>query len=171
VDPAKITFLFGEVPDGFDPDDPDDRLTLFTVEHGGEGDELSAREQVGFRAAIASQIASDDPPQVWRTAQRLLAEGRDRLPPPPSEPPPPLPRASPELQHALLSFRDEQEHRWCDENVPALGGITPREAAAEPTRRDELTRLIASFPEIDPSSGIVGLRPTRLRELPGLRNT
>jgi len=91
------------------------------------------------------------------------------LPPPTSEPPPPLPPASPELEQTLVNFRDQQEHRWCDENVPALGGITPREAAADPTRRDELARLIASFPEIDPSTGIVGLRPTRLRELLGLR--
>jgi hypothetical protein len=41
-------------------------------------------------------------------------------------------------------------------NGPALGGITRRDAAADPTRRDELARLIASFPEIHPSSGIAG---------------
>ena len=41
-------------------------------------------------------------------------------------------------------------------NAPALGGITRRDAAADPTRRDELARLVASFPEIHPSSGIAG---------------
>lgn len=69
---------------------------------------------------------------------------------------------------AILELLDRQERRWCDEHVPALGGRTPREAAADPTRRDELARLIASFPEIDPASGAFGLRPTRLRELLGL---
>jgi hypothetical protein len=45
---------------------------------------------------------------------------------------------------------------------------TPQEAAADLTRRDEVSRLIASFPHIDPASGVVGLRPDRLSELLGL---
>jgi hypothetical protein len=69
---------------------------------------------------------------------------------------------------AILELLDRQERRWCDEQVAALGGRTPREAAADPTRRDELIRLIGSFPEIDPASGAFGLRPTRLRQLLGL---
>lgn len=63
---------------------------------------------------------------------------------------------------------DGFERRWCDEHVPALDGHTPREAAADPTRRADLVRLIDSFPEIDPSTGAFGLRPHRLRELLGL---
>ncbi len=35
--------------------------------------------------------------------------------------------------------------RWLDENVPALGGLTPRQAAADPTRRGQLERLVAEF--------------------------
>ncbi len=79
MDPAKITFLFGEVPHGFDPDDPADRLALITAEYGSDSDEPQTRRQVGLRVAVADQIASDTPPQVWRTAQRLLAEGCDRV--------------------------------------------------------------------------------------------
>lgn len=60
---------------------------------------------------------------------------------------------------------DRFERRWCDEAVPALDGLTPRAAVADPTRRDDVVRLIASFPEIDPASGAFGLRPWRLREL------
>ena len=67
-----------------------------------------------------------------------------------------------------MQLADRHERQWCEEHVPALGGRTPRQAAADPTRRDELARLIATFPEIDPASGMVGLRPTRLRELLGL---
>lgn len=68
MNPAKIAFLFGELPQGFDPDDPDDRLTLIAAECDGDGDELRERGQVGLRAAVADQIASDTPPQVWRAA-------------------------------------------------------------------------------------------------------
>ncbi len=84
-----------------------------------------------------------------------------------SSSPPELP-ADEVPQEVLLEFVDRQERKWCDEQVPALGGRTPREAAADPTRRDELARLIASFPDIDPAGGAVGLRPARLRELLGL---
>ena len=37
------------------------------------------------------------------------------------------------------------EARWCEEQVPALGGITPREAAADPSRRETLERLLAEM--------------------------
>jgi hypothetical protein len=70
----------------------------------------------------------------------------------------------PEVQEAMLAFVEEREQRWCEEPVPALGGVTPLEAAADPTRRDELERLIASFPPADFSSGIFSLRPDKLRE-------
>ncbi|MGH4015385.1 MAG: hypothetical protein ACRDSL_15960 [Pseudonocardiaceae bacterium] len=68
-------------------------------------------------------------------------------------------------QELLVSFIERYEQRWCEEPVPALDGRTPREAAADPTRRGDLVRLIDSFPKIDPTEGVVGLRPTRLREL------
>ncbi|MDQ4104340.1 MAG: hypothetical protein M3186_11745 [Actinomycetota bacterium] len=42
-------------------------------------------------------------------------------------------------------------------------------SGCRPTRRTELDQLIASFPDIDASTGMVGLRPAWLRELLGLR--
>ena len=66
----------------------------------------------------------------------------------------------------LAQVRDRFERAWCDESVPALGGMTPRAAAADPTRRGELERLIASFPTVDDTTG--AMRPWRLRELLGL---
>jgi hypothetical protein len=30
------------------------------------------------REVIADQVADDDPPEVWRTARRLLVAGHDR---------------------------------------------------------------------------------------------
>jgi hypothetical protein len=38
---------------------------------------------------------------------------------------------------------------WLDESVPALGGLTPRQAAADPTRREALTRLLDEFDRHD----------------------
>ncbi|MDQ3274346.1 MAG: hypothetical protein M3Q39_04770 [Actinomycetota bacterium] len=85
--------------------------------------------------------------------------------------PPPSAAADAVPQEVLLELADRLERNWCNERVPALDGHTPREAAADPTRRDELARLIASFPEIDPASGMIGLRPARLRGLLGLAVT
>jgi hypothetical protein len=39
----------------------------------------------------------------------------------------------------------QAQARWLEEHVPALGGLTPREAAADPTHREQLERLLAEF--------------------------
>jgi hypothetical protein len=41
------------------------------------------------------------------------------------------------------------EEQWLDLPIPALAGRTPREAADDPTRRDDLVRLLASLPKTD----------------------
>jgi len=78
--------------------------------------------------------------------------------------------ASPELAAAMETIRERFEDRWCDESVPALG-LTPRQAAADVTRR-EVVRLLASFPEPPEgppaASGEAFMRPSRLRSLLGL---
>jgi hypothetical protein len=67
---------------------------------------------------------------------------------------------------ALVEIQQLLEQRWLDESVPALAGLTPRQAAVDPTRRDELRRLIASFPTAeDLPEGALAMRPARLREL------
>jgi hypothetical protein len=77
MDPEKVAFLFGQPPGGADPDDLDDRVELLSREVGEDHPRHGA--QVALRVAVADQIAHDEPPQVWRTAQRLLADGRDRV--------------------------------------------------------------------------------------------
>ncbi|HYZ38055.1 MAG TPA: SEC-C metal-binding domain-containing protein [Pseudonocardiaceae bacterium] len=136
---------------------------MFAVAPGRERDLLDLLDERDGLALLAYVADLYRPPVIVGPDGQVI-----ELPPPTGGPLPPLPPASPELEQALRSLRDEQERRWCDENVPALGGITPREAAGDPTRRDELARLINSFPEIDPTTGMVGLRPARLRELLGL---
>lgn len=42
-------------------------------------------------------------------------------------------------------FVRQKEVEWCDQPVPALGGITPRQALADPSRRDDVIALVRSF--------------------------
>jgi SEC-C motif len=44
-----------------------------------------------------------------------------------------------------LALQRQIENRWLSEPVPALGGLTPRQAAADPTRRPDLQRLLDGF--------------------------
>ncbi|KKC01173.1 tetratricopeptide repeat family protein [Mycolicibacter arupensis] len=72
----------------------------------------------------------------------------------------------PELLAFMEQVLHEYEERWLDESIPALGGITPRQAADDPTRRGDLIRLLNSFP-----SGAAagrGMDADRLRAALGL---
>lgn len=64
----------------------------------------------------------------------------------PSEGAEPLDPAGPEVAAVLEKVVCDYERKWLDEPIPALAGCTPRQAAADPTRRDDLVRLIDSFP-------------------------
>jgi hypothetical protein len=72
----------------------------------------------------------------------------------------------PDVAAALTQFARDFEHRWLDEPVPALAGYTPRQAAADPTRRDDLTRLLGTFPRDPNNPGLMD--PDRLRAELGL---
>jgi hypothetical protein len=71
---------------------------------------------------------------------------------------------SPEMAAALDEYLRDMEARWLDQPLPALGGLTPRQAAVDPDRSDDLRLLLHEFPEpgAGPNNGFdVG----RLREL------
>lgn len=68
----------------------------------------------------------------------------------------------------IADLQDKYERQWCDEPVPALGGLTPRQAAADPIRREALERLLASFDVRRIPEGGFGMRADRLRTLLGL---
>ncbi|HEY8202331.1 MAG TPA: SEC-C domain-containing protein, partial [Actinomycetota bacterium] len=77
MESEKVALLFGTVPSWADPDDPDDRSSLLSREFGTqEGPGTTLR--LALYETLANQIADDDPPAVWATAQRLLATGMDR---------------------------------------------------------------------------------------------
>ncbi len=81
-------------------------------------------------------------------------------------------QAPPELQAMLRQQMDLYEEQWVDESIPALGGATPRQALDDPTRRDDLFRLLDRMEEMDarqsPEQRALGMRTSRLRELLGL---
>jgi hypothetical protein len=81
-------------------------------------------------------------------------------------------QAPPELRAALRQQMDLYEEQWVDESIPALGGATPRQALDDPTRRDDLLRLLDRMEEMDarltPDQRALGMRTSRLRELLGL---
>jgi hypothetical protein len=55
------------------------------------------------------------------------------------------PQARSELDAQLDQMMRDHEDAWVDTPLPALQGATPREAAADPTRRDALLRLLDDF--------------------------
>jgi tetratricopeptide (TPR) repeat protein len=73
----------------------------------------------------------------------------------------------PAVAAALADFVRAQERAWLDEPVPALAGATPREAAADPTRRPDLLRLLDTY-DVPMPAGAVGMDPARLRSALGL---
>lgn len=57
----------------------------------------------------------------------------------------------PRIEHrpGMLDSMLDRGTRWLDHSIPALGGLTPRQAAADPTRREQLERLLAEFDRHD----------------------
>ena len=75
------------------------------------------------------------------------------------------------MRAALEEWITRREIQWCDEPVPALAGLTPRQAAADPTRREALERLLVSFEARGRDAlgeGMMAMRPERLRRHLGL---
>jgi hypothetical protein len=52
---------------------------------------------------------------------------------------------SPEMLAQVHAYMRERERAWLDEQILALGGLTPREAADDPTRREDLRALLNEF--------------------------
>jgi hypothetical protein len=66
-----------------------------------------------------------------------------------AESPVPARPIDPEMLPVLDDFVRDYEVKWLDQSIPALEGTTPREAAADPTRREDLVRLLDSFPQAE----------------------
>jgi hypothetical protein len=49
---------------------------------------------------------------------------------------------NPEVAAVLVAFKNEQYHAWLDQEIPALGGQTPRQAVKTPLRRRQVEVLL-----------------------------
>jgi hypothetical protein len=78
---------------------------------------------------------------------------------------------SPEVFNTLRRYVREKEDAWLDERIPALGGLTPRQAAADPTRREDLAALLNEFERRDAPPGTATFDVQRLRQALGLFGT
>lgn len=78
--------------------------------------------------------------------------------------------AHPELWLAVKELMQTAETNWIDEAVPALGGLTPRQAVADRRLRPELEALLDDMTWQQRRSGGAGLMdPSRIRALLGIR--
>ncbi len=73
----------------------------------------------------------------------------------------------PEIARAVESLIRQKEDVWLDESIPALGGLTPRQAVSDPTRREDLVSLLDEF-ERSGDGGMVTFDVARLKERLGL---
>lgn len=139
--------------------------TIATLCLDGEelvGDVNSDRRSSELRALVASatpdaELVADD--------TRPIEEALEDVDP--DDAPEPFDQRDPELRRAIEEFIVEHEQRWLDEPIPALGGSTPRAAAADPVGREQLVRLLDSFPGPSPDSPGT-FDPDRLRQALGL---
>jgi tetratricopeptide (TPR) repeat protein len=140
-----------------------------------DGDELVVETNSVERFARLCETVTNAVPDAMLLAQQrtpateVLAQQDAR----PGEEAMPLADAElpPQAIEWLNTYMVSMEERWIDERVPALGGVTPREAANDPTRRGDLEALLNQFEtESAPlPGGVRSFDPDRLRHLLGLR--
>lgn len=141
---------------------PEERILRATLRR--EEDELvievnsEARlERVLTGLADAAEVVTQTVQPV-RNPTELKAMTGATSPAPPTEPPDP---------ETIEPIVDMLERRWLDEEVPALGGMTPRQAADDPTRREDLVALLRTFDRMASGVGMT-FRPDVLRRHLGL---
>jgi hypothetical protein len=84
-----------------------------------------------------------------------------------SGPPSPVREAPPaEIAQALAEHARQLEQEWVNGSVPALGGLTPREALSSPRWRVELAELLRDFDMM--ARDDTGMNPENLREMLGI---
>ncbi len=74
-----------------------------------------------------------------------------------------------EAESILNQFIRKKEAEWVDESIPALGGLTPRQALDDPTRREDLLALLRELGGSSPiGGGGQGFDACRIRALLGI---
>jgi len=179
ADPDALTPALDRTYDRLD-DDPDG--TRCWVEHvvtGGmqrvraqlelSGDQLHVHANSGPRFERVLSVVRELDPSATVVAETREPAGSvediARLKAKHPSPGETLDPQSPELAAVLDQFTRQYEQAWLDEPIPALSGRTPRECAADPTRRPDLIRLLDTFPDVEAPGS---MSPARLRAALGL---
>jgi hypothetical protein len=161
-------------------DDGDGRFVEMIVRHGQEwirgsirldGDRATIDANSGKRAARLERTLLRAAPgarlilREERGIDEALEEQRAKGP---AEVPIDV-EAHPELAQAMDEFIHRAEVSWVDEPIPALGGLTPREAAADRAARPELEALLDDMAWQQRRAGGGRLMdPSRVRALLGI---
>jgi len=133
-----------------------------------EGDELVVSANSRARFARLQETVMSAVPGLEPVAERIIPAADAMARRGGGLPPPFGPVDSAEAAEALDAFIRQEEERWVDEPVPALEGLTPRQAAADPTRRKELLALLHEFDRLPAPPGAATFDVARLRALLGL---
>lgn len=176
ADPAAAAAALGGKLRG----EGDGRFVEMVVRHGQEwvrgsitldGDRATIDANSGKRAARLERTLLRAAPgaRLIRREERGIEEAFDeeRAKGPAAEPIDVA--AHPELAQAMEEFIRRAEVNWVDETIPALGGLTPREAAADRAARPELEALLDDMAWQQRRAGGGGLMdPARVRALLGI---
>jgi len=92
-------------------------------------DDLRGRVEAGLSGLVRHRLRDHS------DMESMLASAKNRPTPTPTEQPP-------ELKALMRDFKEKHMAQWVDDEIPALDGLTPREAAAKPTSRKKLDLLL-----------------------------
>lgn len=119
-----------------------------TLKRAAPGARLIRREERGVEDALDEQRIAGKPAEAIDVA------------------------AQPELAGAMEQVMRQFETTWVDESIPALGGLTPRQALADPKARPELEALLDDMAWQLRCAGGTGLMdPSRIRVLLGMNES
>ena len=121
------------------------RLTLETQSRDRAQRGRALVEELAGTAVRHRATTFEDPWQAVRNAPAPDPGEADRNRIPPAD-----------QARLLAEFQDEHYRKWLDESIPALGGLTPREAAATKTTRPQLVALLKDFESSEERGGREG---------------
>ena len=136
-----------------------------------EGDRLAVETNSEGRlerllATITAVVPDAEIVVEERTDPRRSLPEQVRLGAPDTETRDDLPPA--EVEAMLDQFIRRREAAWVDGSIPALGGLTPRQALDDPTRREDLLALLREMGGHAAVGGVSGFNADRIRSLLGL---
>jgi hypothetical protein len=126
-----------------------------TLLRAAPGARLIRREERGIEEAIEEERAKGPVEGATKGTAQGHADGLIDV------------SAHPELAQAMDEFIRRSEASWVDESIPALGDLTPRQAAADRAARPELEALLDDMAwQRGRAGGGIGLMdPSRVRAL------